>query len=465
MNTGYNIVYPSNQVNFNSYGSYPSSEQKKHLIKPDFSIILLKEKEFIPKINTSYKTYRISEPESPKKTAETNCFTPVKIEGKNLFGNKINRKCCIKLNFDGIENNDNLQNNQENNLDEYNFDNNLKDNDNDIKFNKIYNNLKKGLENNRNKIINKECNNRMKNDFTIIKTLLEKKGDAIYKVKENKTGKIFCIKKISEKSSKNNFNILLTTLEDIQRESKDWNIGNNFCMKYITYWIENKNYDLINENIYYLKKNIYILSEYYKKGDILDYLEKLEKNNFKFTPAFYWDIIFEMMIGLLYIHKKGYIHFDIKPTNYLVNNEGHIILNDFGLSHKKEELFYLDDIIEGDSKYISKELFECLDNTSLKKVDYKTDVYSLGLTILEILAKIELPNNGILWRNLRDYGGEIITKEIFKNSNIEEVENFMNLIKIMILPVNKRPNLMELIKENLELYKRFVLLKNNIYKK
>ena len=129
------------------------------------------------------------------------------------------------------------------------------------------------------------------------------------------------------------------------------------------------------------------------------------------------------MIGLLYIHKKGYIHFDIKPTNYLVDNNGYIILNDFGLSHKMEELSNLNDIIEGDSKYISKELFECLDNISLKNINYKTDIFSLGLTFLEILAKIELPSNGKLWRYIRDFGENFLDEKILIDSNIINIDN------------------------------------------
>ena len=172
-----------------------------------------------------------------------------------------------------------------------------------------------------------------------------------------------------------------------------------------------------------------------------------------------------MIIGLLYIHNKGYIHFDIKPTNYLVDDEGFIILNDFGLSHKEKELSYLDDIIEGDSKYISKELFECLDSISLKKINNKTDIFSLGLTILEIIAKIELPSNGQLWKDLRNSGSDILSNKIFVNSNISDIEDFLKLIKKMIKPVNERPSLMELINETSELNKRYELLKIKSYNK
>ena len=43
-------------------------------------------------------------------------------------------------------------------------------------------------------------------------------------------------------------------------------------MKYIDYWIENENYNLIKEDVNYISKNIYILLEYYPFEDILNYL-------------------------------------------------------------------------------------------------------------------------------------------------------------------------------------------------
>ena len=185
-------------------------------------------------------------------------------------------------------------------------------------------------------------------------------------------------------------------------QKKDNNeIGGKFCIKYIDCWIENEKNEFINDEKNYMNINLYILLEYYPFGDILDYLENLEKNNFELNVDFYWDMIFEMIVGLLYFHNKGYIHFDVKPTNFLVDNDGYIKLNDFGLSHKSEELRHIDDIIEGDSRYISKELFEGLDKMPLSLIDNRCDIFSLGLTFLEILAKIELPTNGKIWKDIR----------------------------------------------------------------
>ena len=47
------ITSPSKKQNYYSNAYYPTPEQIKHLIKPDFSPLLIKENKFIAK--TSYK--------------------------------------------------------------------------------------------------------------------------------------------------------------------------------------------------------------------------------------------------------------------------------------------------------------------------------------------------------------------------------------------------------------------------
>ena len=235
-------------------------------------------------------------------------------------------------------------------------------------------------------------------------------------------------------------------------------------MKYLDYWVENENFELIKEDINYLNKNLFLLLEYYPNGNISDYLEKLENNKYEFTLDFYWDIIFEMIMGLFFFHNKGYIHFDIKPTNFIVDNDGFIKLNDFGLSHKVEELSTLEWINEGDSRYISKELFDNCDNISESNIDNRCDVFSLGLTILDIMSKIELKSKGALWQNIRkeDF---IMPDEFLKGWNIQDNKEFVELIYEMISPINKRPTLNELIKKHSQLAKRYELLMKNKYHK
>lgn len=86
------------------------------------------------------------------------------------------------------------------------------------------------------------------------------------------------------------------------------------------------------------------------------------------------------------IHKKNIVHKDIKPHNVIVNSsEGIVKITDFGIAneitHKNEEVYH-PEIIEGTLPYMSPEQTGRMNRT----VDYRTDLYSLGVTFYEMLT-------------------------------------------------------------------------------
>ena len=430
----------------------PIAKEKK-LAKPDFSPLLIEETQFNFKTNGSYKRRKFYEPESPFKLFNKNLSAPTKIEGRDLFNSKNKKSFCRKLIFDDKEEEEKIQKSPEINK---NINNNFCFNMFDHKF---VDNLKSYLK-----------QNKMENEFLIIKTIKNNKLDFVYKVEEKKTKYIYCIKKIYKNSKKNDINNTSKLFNDMFIKNKYKNIvndntillGYNFCNHYKDFWIEEESLDIINNILYMPEKYLYILYDYYPNGDLLDYLEKLEKIKYKFTPDFYWDIIFEMIMGLKYFHELGYLHLDIKPTNFLVDSKGYLKLTDFGLCHKISEIPFLSDIIEGDKVYISKELFNF---NSQGILNTKSDIFSLGLSILEVIAKINLPSSGESWAELRSDNFQIKDK-LLENWNINEnKEIFVQLISRMITSIDKRAELGDLINDFKELKKRYELLVNNKYKK
>ncbi|MCP4130836.1 MAG: serine/threonine-protein kinase PknK, partial [bacterium] len=86
------------------------------------------------------------------------------------------------------------------------------------------------------------------------------------------------------------------------------------------------------------------------------------------------------------LHKNNVIHKDIKPHNILINpGTGMLKLIDFGisseLSHENEEI-YNRNTIEGTLVYMSPEQTGRLS----RGVDYRTDIYSMGITFYEMLT-------------------------------------------------------------------------------
>ena len=433
---------------------YPSPIAKeKKIAKPDFSPLLIEETQFNFKTNGSYKKRKFYEPESPFKLHYKSYSAPTKIEGRDLFNSKNKKSLCRKLNFNDDEEEEKIRKSPEIN----------KKINNKICFNmfdqNFVDNLKSYLK-----------QNKMDNEFLIIKTIKNNKLDFVYKVEEKKTKSVYCIKKIYKNSEKNDINNTYKLFNDMLIKNQYKNIvkdntillGNDFCNHYKDFWIEEESLDIINNLLFMPEKYLYILYDYYPNGDLLDYLEKLEKIKYNFTPDFYWDIIFEMIMGLKYFHELGYLHLDIKPTNFLVDSEGYLKLTDFGLCHKISEIPFLTDIIEGDKVYISKELFNF---NSQGILDVKSDIFSLGLSILEVIAKINLPSSGESWAELRSDNFQIKEK-LLENWNINEnKETFIKLILRMITSIDKRAELGDLINDFKELKKRYELLVNNKYKK
>ena len=65
---------------------------------------------------------------------------------------------------------------------------------------------------------------------------------------------------------------------------------------------------------------------YYSKGTLFDNLNKFKGNLIESLKAFRF-----LVEGVAEIHKKGFIHRDIKPQNIFVDNDYKLILGDFGL--------------------------------------------------------------------------------------------------------------------------------------
>lgn len=93
--------------------------------------------------------------------------------------------------------------------------------------------------------------------------------------------------------------------------------------------------------------------------------------------------------GLTYLYVKHHImHRDIKPSNVLINSRGSIKLCDFGVSG--ELVNSIADTFVGTSTYMAPERIQG------EKYTVKSDVWSFGLTIMELaIGKFPFTNEHI----------------------------------------------------------------------
>ena len=87
--------------------------------------------------------------------------------------------------------------------------------------------------------------------------------------------------------------------------------------------------------------------------------------------------------GLAYAHERNVIHRDIKPSNLLLDNQGVLWIADFGLARKIEDpAMTQSGAILGTPRYMSPEQAEAAG----RPVDQRSDLYSLGATLYELLT-------------------------------------------------------------------------------
>jgi serine/threonine protein kinase len=87
--------------------------------------------------------------------------------------------------------------------------------------------------------------------------------------------------------------------------------------------------------------------------------------------------------ALDYAHKQGVLHRDIKPSNIMVSTDGTVLLTDFGLARMVQagESTLSQDMMVGTPQYISPEQAQ-----GESQLDGRTDIYSLGVVLYEMLT-------------------------------------------------------------------------------
>jgi serine/threonine protein kinase len=157
------------------------------------------------------------------------------------------------------------------------------------------------------------------------------------------------------------------------------------------------------------RKFAYIVMDFAPNGSIGDYLKKMGRplKESKVKPWFA-----DILSAVTFAHSKGVAHRDLKPDNFLLNNENKALLSDFGFAcftQDRDKTRIMKGTYCGSAQYMAPELHSLVEGHAYDAM--KADVYSLGVCLFEMInfflpfgQEFEVGNkNAIKRQKARDY--------------------------------------------------------------
>ncbi len=177
--------------------------------------------------------------------------------------------------------------------------------------------------------------------------------------------------------------------------------------------------------------NLYMIMEYVDGKPLSDVIGK-ETGPIPSSRAI--EIVKQVSKGLGYAHANKLVHRDIKPANILLDSAGKAKIADFGIAKVIDKTQHTAvGTMMGTIAYMSPEQIEG------KEIDHRADIYSLGITLYEMLAgrlpftfseddslvtklnklnSATIPDPRAFYPHIPEYLVNIIYKCIAKNKNV-----------------------------------------------
>ncbi|KAG5466985.1 hypothetical protein LSCM1_01163 [Leishmania martiniquensis] len=138
----------------------------------------------------------------------------------------------------------------------------------------------------------------------------------------------------------------------------------------------------------------YILLPYYHRGSLRALLSKQEPMSWVAVQ----DMLRQLASGVAYLHERGIVHADLKPSNVLIADDGRPVISDFGIAKDNGALGVADmtltttltstngscGSIVGTMQYMAPEQLLGASGSQKAKSTGMSDMWALGVTMLEV---------------------------------------------------------------------------------
>lgn len=166
---------------------------------------------------------------------------------------------------------------------------------------------------------------RVLDDFVPIRCLGEGAYGKVLLVKDSLSSKLYAMKQLKKAE-------ILISEDSIEKDANttvEKRIERTFAERTILSQLEHPN---IVKLFYSFHDNhkLYLVLQYIPGGELFYHLKEqgtLDEGTVAFYAA-------ELSCALKFLHSKGIVYRDLKPENCLLNERGHLVLTDFGLSKK-----------------------------------------------------------------------------------------------------------------------------------
>ena len=228
-------------------------------------------------------------------------------------------------------------------------------------------------------------------DFLILNKIGEGTHGKIYKAKYLPNNLIVSLKIMIIGGNEDDYQ-LENQIKYLKREIsilKDINNTNDFhpnIIRYFGYFQENN--------------NAYLVLEYIQGENLLDFSKRYFIMDQNLNENLIIIILKEIINGLIYLYEKKILHRNINPNNIMIDDNYNIKIVDFGISAYYKNNNNLNNQNQIDNlnnnsdrsiirrpEYISPEMFYAyIKNERKAKYDFKTDIYSLGVTMFYLMT-------------------------------------------------------------------------------